>query len=292
MATRLVCVAFIHGAYAAAVTSVEQEIEMANGNKSVLNEHLAPSWATTSNVRSSSDLLWTATLTLSLCVYTVIHINVPPPDKSIWWFILCKTKWVLVAMIAPELALATAYLQWETARILGSKLRKLRFEQNGESQGKEPASSTRVKHGMTYGFYVAMGGFVVDVRDIHNHLELVTILPQGVLWLAERGHFIDLSKKDIQDKSKADALAKSLVCIQVTWLVIQCIGRKAKGLPIALLEIHVLVHVVCALCLYFFWAKVSCSNELKRACVNLVRNPSTFGKRLRSTRVHSRTTLR
>ena len=35
----------------------------------------------------------------------------------------------------------------------------------------------------------------------------------------------DLSEEEIQSKSKANGLAKSLVCIQALWFIAQCITR-------------------------------------------------------------------
>jgi hypothetical protein len=77
-----------------------------------------------------------------------------------------------------------------------------------------------------------------------------------VIWLVERGHWIPISKKNIDDKSKADYFQKLLVLIQVMWMVVQCIMRKIKSLPLSLLEIHTMVHVSCAVFLYLCWFKV------------------------------------
>ncbi|KAI9873382.1 MAG: hypothetical protein M1830_000472 [Pleopsidium flavum] len=76
---------------------------------------------------------------------------------------------------------------------------------------------------------------------------------RGVMYLAQRGIFLEVSEEFIEDKSKADALAKALVCLQVTWTVIQVISKKIVGYPIALLEVHTLGHVACALALYALW---------------------------------------
>lgn len=109
---------------------------------------------------------------------------------------------------------------------------------------------------LRYGFYVIMGGFTVDVEKLHNRLSRVTITPEGVIALAKQGFFLDVSPETVSDKSKADVITKALICIQVLWMVIQCIARKAAGYPLALLEIHTMVHVVCALTLYSLWWEV------------------------------------
>jgi hypothetical protein len=60
-------------------------------------------------------------------------------------------------------------------------------------------------------------------------------------------------KKVVKEKSKADALAKGLICIQVGWMLVQTIARKFSGLPITLLELSTLAHVSHALILYLVW---------------------------------------
>ena len=106
---------------------------------------------------------------------------------------------------------------------------------------------------MTYGHFSVMGGFVVDVSHLHNSLSHLTISPKGIAFLARHGHFLRISESCIQDKSKADVIAKVLACIQVTWMLIQTVERKRLGLPITLLEIHTLVHVGCAITMFGLW---------------------------------------
>ena len=98
-----------------------------------------------------------------------------------------------------------------------------------------------------------MGGFVVDVSHLHNTLSRLTISPKGVAFLAKHGHFLKASDATIRDKSKANILAKALVCFQVTWMLVQTISRKIVGYPITLLEVHTLVHVACAIGMYGLW---------------------------------------
>jgi hypothetical protein len=76
-----------------------------------------------------------------------------------------------------------------------------------------------------------------------------------LLLLAQQGHFFNISGETIADKSKANLLAKFLVCLQVLWVAGQAIERKVAGFPISLLEFHTLVHVVCALVMYTLWIR-------------------------------------
>ena len=107
-----------------------------------------------------------------------------------------------------------------------------------------------------------MGGFVVDTSSIHDTFLQVTLTPLGVELLAREGLFLEMSNDQIADRSKANILAKSLVCIQITWMLIQCAARKSAGYPLTPLEIHTMVHVVCALCIYGLWWHVRCSITL------------------------------
>ena len=109
---------------------------------------------------------------------------------------------------------------------------------------------------LQYGFYVTMGGFVYALDDLATLKSRMTLTPLGVVALARQGFFLDINYPSIEGKSKANILTKSLICIQVSWMVIQCIARAAAGYPLTLLEVHTMVHVVCAICMYALWWNV------------------------------------
>jgi hypothetical protein len=186
-------------------------------------------------------------------VYTVIHVNIPRPNETDVSHLLRKIKWAFFAILAPELVLAMALQQWSTARTLKRELNSIYSKHSDRKLETQPT----MKFSMKYCFYAVMGGIMVDVSDIDDEKSLLTLQPSGIVELAEKGHFLEISEKTIEDKSKANIWAKLLVCVQVIWMIIQCIGRKAQGLPISLLEINVLVHVACALCMYALWIEVS-----------------------------------
>lgn len=62
-----------------------------------------------------------------------------------------------------------------------------------------------------------------------------------------------LDEKAIADRSKADSLAKLLVCAQAFWMVINVIARKANRLPNTLIELNVVVHVVITIFVHALW---------------------------------------
>ena len=147
------------------------------------------------------------------------------------------------------MVLYTALQQWWSARILYKELNKL--QRLKASKGtKSDAVDDETSIDMAYCLYVVMGGFVVDVSSLHDEFKYLTLTQTGVHILAERGHFLRISGKSIRNKSKADSVAKVLVCFQMIWLMVQCITRKVHGYPISLLEVHTFVHAVCALLMW------------------------------------------
>ena len=108
---------------------------------------------------------------------------------------------------------------------------------------------------LKWGFFAVMGGFEMAVPGEPQGLQPLS--PKGVRKLAAidiKPFAIPTSR--IEDRSKADTLQKGLVLLQVGWMALQCITRKVYGLPITLLELHTMVHVVCAIIMYAFWFKV------------------------------------
>lgn len=104
-----------------------------------------------------------------------------------------------------------------------------------------------------------MGGIatadVAKIRDDVNEPFILT--PDAILQFAREGVFFDISPETISDRSKANLLGKGLVCMQVIWFLIQCVARAAARYPLVLIEVHTMVHVVCALMMYALWWEVS-----------------------------------
>ncbi|KAH0545380.1 hypothetical protein FGG08_000521 [Glutinoglossum americanum] len=103
-------------------------------------------------------------------------------------------------------------------------------------------------------FYAAMGGFVINTEEDYAHgSPRFSLEIKGILYLAKNFDLPDIPKESILDRSKADNLAKGLVCVQAGCLIVQCIARLASHLPLTFLEINTLAHVMCALAIYGFW---------------------------------------
>ena len=61
------------------------------------------------------------------------------------------------------------------------------------------------------------------------------------------------TEAEIKDRGKSDWLAKSLVLLQTSWFVMQCIAQGIKHLPVTHLEIVTLAYAAMNFVIYIFW---------------------------------------
>jgi hypothetical protein len=121
---------------------------------------------------------------------------------------------------------------------------------------------TTIKHPWTmiHSHFAIMGGFAFDTGTgvesfLPGQRTRVTLSNRGVYALAQNApEFLpNFSEQQIQDKSKANNLAKTLVCLQATWFCLQCVSRLGINLSISLLELNTFAHALCTLIIYLLW---------------------------------------
>ncbi|KAH0602950.1 uncharacterized protein H6S33_007954 [Morchella sextelata] len=111
---------------------------------------------------------------------------------------------------------------------------------------------------MADAFFTLMGGYTFSLAGYpRGQNRTLVVEAEGLLHLLRSGalsaYSLSTLRDDVSDRSKADALAKLLVCLQAGWMVINCLCRVSSGLPVTLLELNVLAHVVFAVLMYIFW---------------------------------------
>lgn len=110
---------------------------------------------------------------------------------------------------------------------------------------------------MAHAYYASMGGFTfgAEGRVDFPFSSRATLTPTGLRVLAKYASDLipRVTASEIKDKSKADSVAKLLLCTQIVWFFLQCITRLAQGLSISLLELNTLAHATCALFVYIQW---------------------------------------
>lgn len=65
-------------------------------------------WQPNPTTRGTFDILSTCIITLLLCVWTSVHLNVPRPG-GFWESRFRKVGWLLLALLAPEVVAYTAW---------------------------------------------------------------------------------------------------------------------------------------------------------------------------------------
>lgn len=99
-------------------------IEYQKDNQTALRTTIAPAWVPEPQVRGTFSILQTCLLTLVACIYTALHLNVPP-KTGFWNTLSTKGIWVLMALLAPEVVLFAAMRQLLAASTLAKELQKL-----------------------------------------------------------------------------------------------------------------------------------------------------------------------
>lgn len=151
---------------------------------------------------------------------------------------------MVISIFMPESTILPAFAQWREAR----EIRKKWCDNFHITEG-DPFDI-----GMEGGFFVVMGGIGVGTQDIHGKCRTILTARGFKHYLAagdiKKEH---LCKDNIVDKGKASMIVKLLVFTQAAWFVVGSFSRIAVGLPISLLEIHVIIQVFGALTAYCFW---------------------------------------
>ncbi len=62
-----------------------------------------------------------------------------------------------------------------------------------------------------------------------------------------------ISPETVEDKSKGDALSKTVSILQISWFIVQCIARALQHLPITLLEMTAVVFASLSMITYALW---------------------------------------
>ena len=219
------------------------------------------------NGRGTISLLISCLLTLLLCVWSALHLNVPHQRSGSFDTCFRNFRWVLAGIYAPELVVFTAWRQWASAKLLGNLVQKLYTVNKGpHSDTFDPAAGSTTatnsfnqnhKWTRAHDFFACTGGFAFEIESGaysgggEKNLEFLpsscpnrlTFTARGIALLAECGHLPDIPEGVILDKSKANDLAKAMVLIQASWMLLQTIGRLIRKLPVTLLEVNTVAHV-------------------------------------------------
>lgn len=193
-------------------------------------------WVAQPNGRGTFDIIWSSLVTIFLCTWTSLHLNVPAIHESYFKRHARKFRWQVQAIMAPEFVVAFA---------TGQKVEAQRSVDMWKQAGYPGWT-------MRHGFYANMGGFILQPRDSKPF----PVNAKQLKYLVTRGYmpFPTITSKEVWDKSKQDGFQKALTLLQTGWFVLQCLGRAIQHLPMSTLELTTFGFVFCTFASYYQWS--------------------------------------
>ncbi|KAL2069935.1 hypothetical protein VTL71DRAFT_14614 [Oculimacula yallundae] len=195
-------------------------------------------WVGQPDQRGTSDIIWSCVLALFICLWAMLHLNVPARSESQWSWICRKARHMLLGAVLPEIPSSVAIGQWASAR---------RSVADMKAAGHEGWT-------MVHAFYVEMGGFLLQTTQ-QPSFPPFPISPKQFQYLLDHGYVgrPSITKKEILDKSKADTVIKLFAFVQILWLIMQNIARAALNMPVSTLELSTMGTVTASLVSMAAW---------------------------------------
>lgn len=119
----------------ALLTWLSQAEAASTQNLTALQTEFAPSWVSDPDSRGTWSLLYSCVFTLTLCVYTASHPNVPTRGLPRYFMYRTRTLFVLAALLAPEFGVYNAFTQYQRARTIAKELSKLKVQKAMKQSG-------------------------------------------------------------------------------------------------------------------------------------------------------------
>lgn len=98
-------------------------------------------WVSDPNGRGTSGLILSCLLTLGLCVWSAMHLNIPQKHESTLQYWLRNAKWIFLGILIPELVVLSAWRQWLSAKNMSHQMGKILKRGSSEENGGERAAS-------------------------------------------------------------------------------------------------------------------------------------------------------
>ena len=213
---------------------------MASSNPSIpLNSTTTPAlargWVNQPDGRGTLDILQSCILTIFLCSWSVLCLNIPKKAKTRRGILLVKLRWVAFTIFFPEVLTALAEDQYSSASQSVSDFQRLAYPQ----------------WTMRHAFFADMGGFILEPPDFPPF----PVDAQQLHYLVANHYlpFPDADERVIWNANKGDGFARFVTILQIAWFGIQCLGRAFQHLPMSSFELSTLAFVFCTIPTFFFW---------------------------------------
>ncbi|KAK5172746.1 uncharacterized protein LTR77_002866 [Saxophila tyrrhenica] len=194
-------------------------------------------WQDSPDRRGTLDIVWSCVFSILLCLWTMLHLNVPTENDTYITIFWRKMRWLILGILAPELPMLFACGQYASAKRSVEDFRSLGYSEEQWT--------------LCHAFYADSGGFKLQTEDF----QAFPITAKQLHYLVNH-RYVSLpamSRDEIWDKSKADGVAKTMAFSQSGWLIAQTIGRGVQRLPITPFEISSLALICSSMTTLWFW---------------------------------------
>ena len=195
-------------------------------------------WTPQVNGRGTLDIICACVLTIFLCCWTSVCVNVPSLKGKRFDHFREKLFVACIGILGPEFLILLAMGQWESARRSVKKF--------------NAAELSKKKWTMRQAFFADMGGYLLRAVDYEDPFP---IHAEQLYFLVSEGYFgcPTIDEADIDDKNKRDGLARLLTVLQALIFGASTIARFSQHLAITTLEITTLAFIFADVGTSFFW---------------------------------------
>ena len=222
-------------------------------------------WTSQPDGRGTLDILWSCSITMFLCSWSMLCMNMPGPKETRKQILWRKLSLTALGILCPELLFELALGQWLAARKAVRDFNSLNCNDNRKTDPwykfswvkhienglKSTEKTAEGQWTMKTAFFVDMGGFILHTQDQRSF----PIDAKQLHYLVAKGHLQmpSLDHRVIQDKNKADGLLRAITVCQILWFLINTIGRWAQDLVVTTAELTTVSFILCSLGTAFCW---------------------------------------
>ena len=204
-------------------------------------------WRLAPNGRGTFDILWSSLITISLCSWSVLTLNVYPRRFGSFKISGRKAVMAFLGCVGPEFVLQLAAGQYCAAR---RSVRAFSVS-NQRWSGRQPWT-------MRHAFFANMGGFALQTQVADKGaFPLFPLNAQQVLYLVENDYIayndVCIEKELIKDRDKVDGIVRLITVCQMSWFFVTCVARACQNLAVTVLELAAVGFILNSLCTFFFW---------------------------------------
>ncbi len=203
--------------------------------------NLKQGWTPQPEGRGTLNVLWSCLITMVLCSWSTLCMNMPGPSESRTQILRRKLALTALGFLCPEMIFEIALGQWLSARQSVTD-----FDSSG-------FGNRSIKGGWTMkeAFFTDMGGFILHTRDQlpfpPDAKQLHYLVSRQYLKLPILDH------RELEDKNKVDGFLRAITLCQITWFVINTVGRWAQHLVVTTAELTTVSFGLCTLMNSFCW---------------------------------------